>query len=72
MRKYAEQLLESPLFKNMVLEDIIKTLDKVPYEIKTYNKGEIIAIEGDDCHSLGIILKGQIEIQKKYSPQAKS
>ena len=66
MRKYAEQLLESPLFKNMVLEDIIKTLDKVPYEIKTYNKGEIIAIEGDDCHSLGIILKGQIEIQKIF------
>ena len=66
MRNYAKQLSKSPLFKNMDLEDIINILEEIPYEIEVYNKGEIIAIEGDDCPSLGIILKGKIEIQKIF------
>ena len=66
MEKYAKELSKSPLFKDISLEDILNILEKIPYEINTYNKDEIIAIEGDDCHALGIILKGKIEIQKIF------
>lgn len=66
MEEYIKQLSKSSLFKDIDLEDILSSLEKVPYEIQAYNKGEVIAIEGDNCHALGIILKGQIEIQKIF------
>lgn len=66
MDKYVEQLSKSPLFKSIPREEIINILGKISYEVNIYNKGEIIAIEGDDCHSLGIILEGRIEIQKIF------
>lgn len=66
MDKYVEQLSKSPLFKSIPREEIINILGEISYEVNIYNKGEIIAIEGDDCHSLGIILEGRIEIQKIF------
>ena len=66
MKKHVEQLSVSPLFKDLNLKDIENILEKIPYEIKKYNKGEVIAIEGENCHSLGIVLKGVIEIQKIF------
>lgn len=66
MVKYIERLTRSPLFKDMSLKDIEDILGRVNYEIKDYKKGEVIAIEGEDCHSLGIILNGKIEIQKIF------
>lgn len=60
------QLSKCVLFKDIKKEDIINILNKVPYTIINYNKDELIAIEGEDCHSLGIILKGKIEIQKVF------
>src|SRR5699024_1512856 len=46
--------------------EIINILDKIYYTIKAYKNEEVIAVEGDDCNSLGIILKGRIEIQKLF------
>ena len=66
MKKYIEQLAKCVLFKNINKEKIINILEQIPYKIIEYNKDEIIAIEGDDCNSLGIILKGKVEIQKIF------
>ncbi|GFN36883.1 Crp/Fnr family transcriptional regulator [Tepidimicrobium xylanilyticum] len=66
MKEYIGQLLKCVLFRNMDQDEIIRAFNKIPYQIIEHNKGELIAIEGDDCHSLGIILRGKIEIQKVF------
>ena len=66
MEKYIEQLLKCVLFKDVKKEELINILEKIPCKVMNYNKDEIIAIEDEDCNSLGIILKGKIEIQKVF------
>lgn len=66
MKNYIDQLLKCILFKDMDKNEVLKVLEKVPYQIVEYNRNEVIAIEGDSCNSLGIILKGKIEIQKVF------
>lgn len=59
-------LKKSVLFKD-IDEDIISHLiESIPYTIEEYKAGDIIAIQGDDCHSLGIIVRGNIEIHKPF------
>lgn len=67
MEKYIKQLQNNKLFKGLGekdLEDILFSMNKSLYK---YKKGEIIANEGDDCNSLGLIISGEVEIQKIYS-----
>ena len=66
MKDYIVQLSKCLLFKDIDEEDIIQILDKIDFKIMIYNNNEVIAIEGEDCHSLGIILKGKVEIQKIF------
>ena len=66
MEKYIEQLTRCVLFRGMDKEQIVNILKKTSYQIISYNKDEVIAIEGDDCHSIGIILEGVVEIQKLF------
>ena len=50
-----------------VSEENIKNISKdIKYYIKTYNKGEIIAHEDDECRSLSLVLSGVVEIQRLY------
>lgn len=66
MEKYIQQLTRCVLFRGMDKEQIVNILKKTSYQIISYNKDEVIAIEGDDCHSIGIILEGVVEIQKLF------
>ncbi len=66
MINYLEQLSKCVLFKNVKEKELIRILEKTPHQIIEYDKDEVIAIEGDDCHSLGVILKGKVEIQKIF------
>ncbi len=66
MEVYAGKLLKCVLFKDMNKSDIVNILEKISHKIVNYDKDELIAIEGEDCHSLGIILMGKIEIQKVF------
>lgn len=61
-----DNLSESPLFKSMENHEILDLLKSVPYGISSYEKDEIIALEGSDCSSLGIILQGEVEIHKPF------
>lgn len=62
-----KNVLLCPLFKDVQLNEILE----MNYIIKKYNKDEIIALEGDFCNSIGIVLEGIVEI-KKYSTSGKS
>lgn len=66
LEKYLEQLASSLLFKSIEKSKIPKILKTIPYTVKSYKKDEVIAVEGEDCHSLGIILEGRVEIHKPF------
>ncbi len=55
------------LFDNITINEISSLMDGINYSIKCYEDGDIIAIEGDRCDSLSIILSGDIEIHKPFS-----
>jgi cAMP-binding proteins - catabolite gene activator and regulatory subunit of cAMP-dependent protein kinases len=49
-------------------EDIIeKTFESINYTINSFSKGEIIAVEDSYCSSIGIVIKGGVEVQKIYA-----
>lgn len=64
---FLTSLTKCVLFKTLDREAIKSLLSSLKYSIKHYNKDQTIAIEGDDCNSLGIIIKGNIEIHKSFS-----
>lgn len=65
--KYLNNLSQCILFKSIEKLEINKILESIPFNIQNYKKDEVIAVEGDDCHSLGIILQGNLEIHKPFS-----
>ncbi|MCS4522207.1 hypothetical protein JTS97_11770 [Clostridium botulinum] len=54
------------LFKDFEEKCIEKILKNINYKVKDYKKDEVIAIEGDACSTIGIILDGSIEIQNYF------
>lgn len=66
MKRHLDNLMKSILFKNIDKTKIKEFVSAIPYIIKSYGKDDIIAIEGDDCNSLGVILSGSVEIHKPF------
>lgn len=66
MIKDIKSLSQCVLFKNLKENEIENIINSIIYTIKTYEKDDVIAIENDDCSSLGIILSGNIEIHKPF------
>lgn len=58
---------KSIFFKGIEKDEIRQMLQDSHYQIKTYGKNGIIADELSPCHSIGIVLKGNVEIKKIYS-----
>lgn len=52
------------IFKNCSLEEIRRLVNSIHFQIKSYEKNSIIFSPHDQSTTLGIILKGSIEIQK--------
>lgn len=67
MKNIAEKIKNNYLFKGLNSEDLIKLLSSTKYNINSYVKGEIIAHEEDPCNSIGLLIGGNIEIQRIYS-----
>jgi CRP-like cAMP-binding protein len=72
MNKIIMPLKKCILFKGIDEEEIINLLTKVKYSIYenckncTNCRSCLLALEGDDCNSIGIVLEGNVEIQKHY------
>ena len=62
-----ETLSDCILFRGMDRVEISSIMEGIDYSIKSYDSDDIIAIEGDICTSLSIILSGEIEIHKPFS-----
>lgn len=52
------------MFKDKSEEYILNLFKDTNYTIKNYVKNDIIAIEGDICPSIGLILRGNIDIKR--------
>jgi CRP-like cAMP-binding protein len=56
-----EILSKCPLFKGIDYKGISQLLEKIPFQVKKYEKGNMIAQSGEECRSLMIILKGSVK-----------
>ncbi len=52
------------MFKNKSEEYLLDLFKDAHYMIKNYTKNDIIAMEGDTCTSIGLILDGHIDIKR--------
>lgn len=52
------------LFSGIPLEEQQELLQKIALRTQKYRKGELIAFEGDECRSIGVVLSGEIIIQQ--------
>lgn len=61
-----DNVKESDLFYNMTEERLLEIFDIIECKLTEYEKGEVIAIEGDTCFSLGLITEGTVKIERIY------
>lgn len=55
------------LFQSITKDDLQKLLTNISINKSVFYKNETIALEGDNCSSIGIILSGKIEVKKLFS-----
>lgn len=67
MKDLINVLKQCILMKGFKENDIEELFKSISYSINSFSKGEIVALEGSDCSSIGIVLKGSIEVQKIYA-----
>jgi CRP-like cAMP-binding protein len=63
--KWIKQLIKNPLFKNMNEEELNRIFSCMKPEIKSYQNKDLITIEGDELHNIGIVLDGQVIVGKE-------
>ncbi|MBC2581848.1 Crp/Fnr family transcriptional regulator [Clostridium sp. DJ247] len=51
-------------FNELEIEEL---LNNIHYSVASFSKGEIIALEGSRCSSIGIMLNGSVEVQKIFA-----
>ncbi|WBW97324.1 Crp/Fnr family transcriptional regulator [Oceanirhabdus sp. W0125-5] len=66
MESIYKELESSQLFIGFNHEGIKELFKSVHYRTKNYSKNEIIAYEGDEIKELGIILSGEVYVEKVY------
>ena len=73
MNKLVENLKHCILFKGLNSEELQNLIVSINYSISDNCKNCfecstcIVALEGDTCNALGIILEGELEVQKHYA-----
>ena len=62
--KYMDVICKSVLFQNLTKEQTLGVFQLLNYKISNYTKEDIIFQEDESCNNLGLILDGNVEIQK--------
>lgn len=62
--KYFEDILNSPILSSFSEKEIKLFLKEGQMKLLSYNKGEIIHFDGEDCDRLEIIIEGQVTIDR--------
>lgn len=64
MQHLLESLKNTFLFKNIHEESLKELLTTISYKVTEYSKDQLIALEGDPCNTIGVIIKGTVIIKK--------
>lgn len=73
MDKLVGHLKQCILFKGLTSQELQNLIININYSIKDNCKSHvnchacIVALEGDICNSLGIVIQGELEVQKHYA-----
>ena len=65
---FSNRLLVVPLFQGFSRLDFLDIVEKIPLGFKTYKAGETIVCQEEECHSLCILLSGEVWAEA-VSPQ---
>ena len=65
--KVIEKIKKNEYFYGIDDNKTKQIISELRYVSKKYYKGQIIANEGEECNSLGLVIEGTIEIQRIYS-----
>lgn len=57
--------LQSPLFAGIDAADFEGMLGCIGYHVKTYQKGEIIALEEEKINHVGVVMEGSVDMLKE-------
>lgn len=58
-----EILCQSPIFRGISPEDLIELLNRIHFQVKTYEKNEFIVFGGEICDRLLIVLRGSVKAE---------
>ncbi len=61
MIQYTEILSKSPVFHNTSPERIGEMLDRITWQVKRYAKGEMVALAGEECNYLYVVVEGSVK-----------
>lgn len=67
MSDFFSELNRNLFFEGISEEEIVTLVDFNSCKVNNYEKGEIIAVEEDECTSLGLILSGVVQIVRIHS-----
>ncbi len=73
MNKLIDSLTQCILFEGLTLAELENLILNINYSVSDNCKDCVecrtcmVAIEGDICHSLGIVIQGELEVQKHYA-----
>ena len=59
----AEIISSSPLFAGISVEEVLEIFKTIPFSTKSYSKGSLVMIRGDEYDSLKILLEGEVSAE---------
>lgn len=57
--------VRSPLFEGMAIEELLGMKGCLQYFVASYKKGQVIVMESEHVHHVGIVLSGQVDMVKE-------
>ncbi len=56
---------KSALFDGITAEDRVAVLDCIGYHVRSYRKGDVVALESENMNHIGVILSGTVDMIKE-------
>lgn len=66
METYFALLQNCPLFRRFDAAELERLFQEMDVRIREYAREASVAFEGEDCHHIGIVLEGQLELHNLY------
>ena len=65
MEAYLDSLKKSALFRDIKEEEMREILGCLTFQVRTYEHGSVIALEGNEIRYIGVVLGGNVDMIKE-------